>query len=54
VLGWAWRINLIIKHPEKEERIRECEKRHKEAREEAYRKAAPVVGKFLKGVMKRK
>jgi hypothetical protein len=40
----AWRVNLILNHPEKEERLREYERHQKEKRQEMYRKAAPVAG----------
>ena len=40
----SWRVNLILNHPEQEERLQEYERRRKEARHEMFKKAAPVVG----------
>ena len=39
-----WRTNLVLNHPEKEERLREYEEKLKAGRREMYDKAAPVVG----------
>jgi len=50
VVSAVWRINLVLNHPEKAERLREYEQQRKEDRREMYRKAAPVISagaKFL-------
>ena len=39
-----WRMNLILNHPEQEERLQEYARQRKEARQEMYKKAAPVAG----------
>jgi hypothetical protein len=44
VMGWAWRLNLILNHPEKEARLREFEDRLKQGRQETFKAAAPVAG----------
>jgi hypothetical protein len=50
VVSAVWRINLVLNHPEKAERLREYEQQRKEDRREVYRRAAPVISagaKFL-------
>ena len=43
MVGVVWRLNLVLNHPEKEERLRQYQDRKKEERQEMYRKAAPVI-----------
>jgi hypothetical protein len=43
MVGVVWRLNLVLNHPEKEERLRQFQERKKEERQEMYRKAAPVI-----------
>jgi hypothetical protein len=43
MVGVVWRLNLILNHPEKEERLRQYQERKKGERQEMYQKAAPVI-----------
>jgi len=37
-------MNLILNHPEQEERLQEYARQRKQARQEMYKKVAPVAG----------
>jgi hypothetical protein len=57
-VGWVWRLNLVMNHPEKEERLREWERKRKEERNETIGKMckplAPVAGDLLRKVLTKK
>jgi hypothetical protein len=45
IAGWIWRLNLILNHPEKEQRLRE-------ATEHIKKEQAEVVGALTNGARK--
>ena len=45
VVSAIWRINMILNHPEKYERLRKAEREHQERQMEVAGRAAKTVGK---------
>jgi hypothetical protein len=47
-----WKRYLTINHPEQAERLQEFEKQRKEARQEMFKKAAPIAGAGIGWVLR--
>ena len=45
ILGWSWRINMALNHPEKYERLRKLEEDTRENFSRAYKPFAPAAKK---------